>query len=134
MENTNSVNQSPRLRIAYPTDLSDKAWEVISPIAEVEVKNSGHGGRPRYADIRQIVNAILYVLATGVPWRMLPHDFPKWQTVRTYYDLWQEQGLVVDMIEALKASKIRVNINKKVKYKTVSTRLDNTQYSDDDIN
>jgi len=51
------------------------------------------GGRPRSTDMREVVNAILYVLRTGCSWRQLPHDFPKWSTVYTYFRAWQKLGL-----------------------------------------
>ena len=50
------------------------------------------GGRPRTIDMREIVNAILYILCAGCAWRMLPHDLPKWQTVYYYFRRWEADG------------------------------------------
>ena len=50
------------------------------------------GGRPANHLRREIVNAILYVLRTGCQWRALPHDFPAWKTVYTYFRNWRRDG------------------------------------------
>src|SRR6185369_1463078 len=60
------------------------------------------GGRPRSADMREVVNAVLYVLRSGCAWRMLPHDLPKWQTVYTYFRAWQEHGVWQRMLDGLR--------------------------------
>lgn len=52
---------------------------------------SKHGGRPA-ADIREVMDAILYVVKTGCSWRSLPHDFPCWQTVYGYFNRWSKDG------------------------------------------
>ena len=57
----------------YPSDLSDEQWEVLESL--VGVKRGA--GRPLKYDLRQIVNAILYLVRTGCQWRALPHDFSK---------------------------------------------------------
>src|SRR5688500_18017228 len=64
-------------RQPYPTDLTDRQWrrlEALLPAARP-------GGRPRSADLREVMDAILYVLRNGIVWRALPHDFPPWPTV-----------------------------------------------------
>jgi len=63
----------------YPTDLTDKQWAILEPLNP----DAKPGGRPRKADKRRIVGAILYQFRAGSAWRLLPHDFPPWQTV--YY-------------------------------------------------
>lgn len=50
------------------------------------------GGRPRSVDLRAIINAIFYIVAAGCAWRLLPHDFPKWQTVYHYFRQWRLDG------------------------------------------
>lgn len=64
-------------REPYPSDLSDEEWEILKPLIPPEKP----GGRPREADMREILNAIFYVLRTGCAWRSLPHDFPPWQSI-----------------------------------------------------
>ncbi len=87
-------------RKAYPSDLSDIEWlilQVLIPIAKP-------GGRPRSVDIREILNAIFYILRSGCAWRMLPHDFPKWQTVYGYFRTWRKAGVWEQMNTALRES------------------------------
>jgi putative transposase len=73
---------------AYPSDVSDDEWQIIEP----HVPPSKPGGRPRKVDMRQVVNAIFYLLRSGCAWRMLPHDYPAWQTVYEYYNQWRKDG------------------------------------------
>ena len=54
-------------------------------------------GRRRSTDLREAVNAILYVLRSGCPWRMLPKEFPPWQTVYRYFSAWRDSGLWVSI-------------------------------------
>jgi putative transposase len=75
-------------RKAYPTDLTDKEWELLEPLIPL-VKP---GGRPREVDMREIVNAIVYQLRSGGAWRLLPHDFPNWSTVYGYFNRWAKDG------------------------------------------
>lgn len=76
-------------RRAYPSDLTDAQWGVIAPM----IPEAAPGGRPRKADKREIVEAILYALRAGCAWRLLPHDFPPWQTVYYYLRRWQREGV-----------------------------------------
>src|SRR5262249_1630246 len=50
------------------------------------------GGRPRRVDIREVLNALCYLLRSGCAWRLLPHDFPPWPTVDAYFRRWRLQG------------------------------------------
>jgi putative transposase len=61
----------PRRR-AYSTDLTDSQWATLEPM----IPDAAPGGRPRKADKRELVEAILYILRAGCAWRLLPHDFP----------------------------------------------------------
>ena len=60
----------------YPTDLTDPEWAILAPF----IPPTKAGGRPRTTDMREVVNAIVYVLRSGCQWRMLPKDFPPYQT------------------------------------------------------
>ena len=82
----------------YPSDLSDEQWAEL----KIYIPAGKPGGRPRSADMREIVNALLYVLRSGCAWRMLPHDLPKWQTVYTYFRAWQENGVWQRMLDGLR--------------------------------
>jgi putative transposase len=77
-------------RKAYSTDLTDEQWTLLAPLLPA----AKPGGRPRAVDLREIVNALLYVLRTGCPWRSLPHDLPPWSTVWTYFRHWRDAGLL----------------------------------------
>ena len=75
-------------RADYPSDLTDEEWQIIEPL----VPAVEGGGRPAEHGRREIVNAIFYVLRTGCQWRFLPHDFPLWKTVYTYFRNWRLDG------------------------------------------
>ena len=77
-----------RMRKRYPTDLSDEEWKYIEPHMPV---SKGHG-RPRIHSLREILNAIFYLLKSGCQWRLLPHDFPRWPTVYWYFRKWRIDG------------------------------------------
>ena len=68
----------------YSTDLSDSQWQVIAPYLKDK--------RKRKYSHRVLLNAILYLVKTGCQWRMLPHDYPKWQTVYFYFSRWKRDG------------------------------------------
>jgi transposase len=78
-----------RKRRAYPSDLTNGQWAVIEPM----IPDATPGGRPRRAPKRDIVEAILYLLRAGCSWRLLPHDFPPWQTVYHYLRRWEREGV-----------------------------------------
>ncbi|MFD8016189.1 IS5 family transposase [Streptomyces sp. NPDC058955] len=76
----------------YPSDLSDARWELIRPTLETW-RQARAGIRRPHHDLRALMNAILYVDRTGIPWRYLPHDFPPWQSVYGYFAHWQNDGI-----------------------------------------
>ena len=78
-----------RRRARYPSGLTDSQWAVVAPM----IPDATPGGRPRKADKREIVEAILYFLRAGCAWRLLPHDFPPWQTVYYYLRRWEREGV-----------------------------------------
>src|SRR5215472_19099859 len=75
-------------RRAYPSDLSDREWALLAPL----LPPPKPGGRPRSADLREIVNAMSSWLRGGVAWRALPHDFPPCKTVSKYWRTWRLSG------------------------------------------
>ena len=81
----------------YPTDLTDAEWAVVSSL----VPPSRAGGRPRTSDMREVMNAILYIAGGGIPWRMMPRDFPPVSTVRGYFYCWRNDGTLALMNFAL---------------------------------
>src|SRR2546427_2490990 len=72
----------------YPSDLTEQEWAILEPL----IPPAKPGGRPRSVDMRHVLNAILYVDRTGCQWRALPHDFPPWSTVWTYFRTWRNDG------------------------------------------
>lgn len=76
------------IRKAYPTDLTDEQWILLAPL----LPPAKPGGRPRSVGWREVVNALLYLLRTGCPWRSLPHDLPPWPTVWTYFRQWRDDS------------------------------------------
>lgn len=76
-------------RQPYPTDLSDAEWHRLAPL----VPKPKAGGRPPKYPRREILNAILYVVRAGCPWRLLPHEFPSWRIVYHYFRRWRLQGV-----------------------------------------
>ena len=78
-----------RTGLRYASDLSDAEWRVIAPHMPPEKAL----GRPRTTDLREVVNAILYVLRSGCPWRMLPKEFPPRSTIQRYFAAWRDGGL-----------------------------------------
>ena len=79
-------------RKPYPTDLTDVQWLILEPLLLAVLKQSNRGRR-RQVELREIVNAIRYVTRTGCAWRLLPHDFPAWQTVYGYFRRWRDAGV-----------------------------------------
>jgi len=85
-------------RCEYPTDLTDPQWKLIAPLLPKPART----GRPREVAFREIVNGILYVVRGGCAWRLLPHDFPKWKTVYTYFRLWRITGFWKEIHDKLR--------------------------------
>jgi len=81
--------QHKRAGLRYPSDLTDTEWEVVAPL----LPPAQRGGRPRTTDLREVVNAILYLASGGCQWRMLPKDFPPRSTVQRYFYEWRNIGL-----------------------------------------
>jgi len=84
-------------RKSYPSDITNARWKLISPLIE----ESQSRGRKRSTDLREVINAINYRWSTGCTWRMLPHDFPAWETCYTYFDRWRKQGQLWRIREVL---------------------------------
>lgn len=81
----------------YETDLTDEQFALLEPF----LPKPKRMGRPP-ADLRAVLNAILYLVRTGCQWRMLPKDFPPWSTVHTWYRRWRHDGTWQRLHEALR--------------------------------
>lgn len=85
-------------KCTYRSDLSDKEWQTLEPLfCELPRR-----GRKRKWRIRQVLNAIFYVLKTGCQWRYLPANFPPWETVFYHFRQWQRRGKWFKVHEALR--------------------------------
>jgi putative transposase len=91
------------MRKAYQTDLSDAEWGCLESHLPVPKDN----GRPRLYPLREILDAIFYVVRSGCAWRLLPHDFPPWKTVYHYFRSWRLDGTWERMHTALR-ERVRV--------------------------
>ncbi len=80
-------------RQAYSTDVTDVQWLIIEAFLLKVLTKSTKRGRPMSLDLREIVNAIRYLLRNGCTWRDLPHDFLAYQSVRYHFDKWCKSGL-----------------------------------------
>jgi transposase len=94
-------------RRPYRTDLSDARWALIEPTMTAwRAAQGGLGIRPPVHDLREIVNAILYVNRTGIAWEYLPHDFPPYKAVYSYFTRWTADG-TTEKIHNLLRGKVR---------------------------
>ena len=82
----------------YPSDLADAQWALIV----LHIPPEPGGGRPRKTDLRDVVDAVLYLLRTGCQWRYLPGDFPPKSTVWRYFDTWRKDGTLDRLHDALR--------------------------------
>src|SRR5215207_2476188 len=88
------------MRKTYPTDLSDAEWTRLRsylPTPKAE-------GRPRTHSLREVLDAIFYVLKSGCHWRLLPHDFPPWSTVYYHFRRFRLSGLCSLIFKAVRAA------------------------------
>ena len=85
-------------RKAYPSDLTDAEWKILEPLIPAIAEDATNVVHER----REIVNGILYVLRSGCPWRLMPHDLPAWGTVYYYLQTWRKAGIWDKALEALR--------------------------------
>jgi putative transposase len=92
-------------RKPYPSDLTDDQWNLVESMFLPPCTNGL--GRPQEADLREVVNAILYLNRSGCQWDMLPHDLPPKSTVYGYFAQWRDNGIWKKIIDALR-TQVRV--------------------------
>jgi transposase len=97
-------------RAPYPSDVSDARWALIEPVLTAwqqdRLARSPVPVTPKYS-LREIWNALLYLNRTGCQWQYLPHDFPHYQTVNSYYNAWRDEG-ILDQLHADLTRRARV--------------------------
>jgi transposase len=86
-----------RRGLRYPSDLTDAEWALIKPL----IRPAKRGGRPRKVDVREVLNAVFYVLSTGCQWQALPKDLPPKSTVWDYFSRWEWEGTIERMHHVL---------------------------------
>jgi len=82
----------------YPTDTTDAQWEIIKG----QIPPQKGPGRPRTVDLRRVVDGIFSISRSGCQWRMLPHDFPPWETVNYYFNKWKKDGTLARIHDGLR--------------------------------
>lgn len=82
-------------RRAYPTDVTDAEWDRIKPLLP-------NAERKRTHSLREVINALFYQVRGGAGWRMLPHDFPPWETVYGFFNRWTKAGVLERVHDALR--------------------------------
>lgn len=82
----------------YPSDVTDGQWTILAPHLP---QNQG-AGRPLTVELRQLLNAIFYIVRNGITWRAMPKDFPKWHTVYYHFRKWCKDGTWQAINEALR--------------------------------
>jgi transposase len=85
----------------YPSDLTDAQWALVEPFIPVYP-----GGRPRKTSMRDVADAIFYIVRTGCQWRYLPKDFPPKSTVWGYFNEWRHNGTLEQIHDRLR-TKVR---------------------------
>ncbi len=83
----------------YPSDLTDRQWDCIKEL----IPAAKPGGHPRTLDMRAVINAIRYLTVTGCQWRMLPREYPAWQSVYTYFRQFRDDGTWQRIHDTLRA-------------------------------
>ena len=97
--NETTKTEYTRPRDRFESDLTDEEWNLVEPCLPPPAKR----GRPRKTDLREVFNAIQFVLATGCQWRAIPHCFPPVTTVQYYFYLWSRDEIVDRMTDRLRA-------------------------------
>jgi putative transposase len=85
-------------RKPYRTDLTNEQWKLLKPM----LPPPAYRGRKRKVDLREVINAIFYLVHTGCQWRNLPHEFPAWQTVYGYFRRFKQSGLLEQINQRLR--------------------------------
>lgn len=113
----------------YPSDLTDKEWLLMKEYFE----QKRIFGRPLKHDRRSIVNAIFYVTKSGCQWRMLPKDFPPWQTVYDYFKKWCVGGTWEKVLDILnQKSRLKQGRQAMPSYGIIDSQSAKTQYNSDE--
>ncbi len=86
-------------RKAYPSDVTDEEWSLVAPYLTLMRENAPQREYP----LREVFNALRWIVRTGAPWRMLPHDFPPWEVVYAKTQRWLKAGVFQALVHDLQA-------------------------------
>src|ERR671917_2277893 len=95
------------MKRSYSTDLTDAEWKCLQSY----VPAPKHRGRPRIHSTREILNAVFYVLKSGCPWRLLPRNFPPWESVYFWFRRWRIDGTWERLNAALR-ERLRIRLGR----------------------
>ena len=110
----------------YPTDLTDTQWAVIEPLFV--------GMRNRKWNKRELVNAVLYLVDNGCKWRALPHDFPNWKTVYSFFRRANSTGLWEKILEqVVRMTRLNAGRNPDPSYALIDSQSVKTAYASEQI-
>ena len=113
----------------YPSDLKDREWILV----ESYFNQRRVFGRPLKHKRRSIVDAIFYITRSGCQWRMLPKDYPPWQTVYDYFKQWCEDGTWEKVLDILnEKDRVRQGRQAKPSYGVIDSQSAKTQYNSDE--
>lgn len=93
-------------RPSYATDLTDTQWNLIEPLIPVS-----RTGRPRTVSLREVLNAIFYIVRAGCAWKLMPHDLVHWSVAYYYFRRWQKSGVWSALNEAF-CQQVRLSVGK----------------------
>ena len=113
-------------RKSYPTDLTDNQW--------AEIESLFVGMREYKYSKRELLNAVLYIVDSGCKWRQLPHDFPAWQTVYSFFRRAAKKGLWDKILQHLvKVIRQKAGHNQNPTYAVIDSQSVKTIYSSEQV-
>ena len=113
-------------RKAYPTDVTDSQWAVIAPLFK--------GMREYKYSKRELLNAVLYLVDNGCKWRALPHEFPAWQTVYSFFRRAKETGLWDKILQRLvEVTRKKAGRNPNPTYAIIDSQSVDTAYKSEQV-
>uniref|UniRef100_UPI0005B28C4C IS5 family transposase n=1 Tax=Methylobacterium sp. B34 TaxID=95563 RepID=UPI0005B28C4C len=86
-------------RQPYPSDVSDEEWALVAPYLTLLREDAGQ----REHALREVFNGLRYVVMSGCPWRLMPHDLPPWFAVYQQAQRWLSAGCFEQLAEDLRA-------------------------------
>lgn len=110
----------------YPSDLTTEQWRIVKPLLTGEKRGAHFAKHSK----RKLLDAVLYIEKTGCQWRQLPHDFPKWSTVKSFYYRAIASGLW-EKLRVLLVEKSRTDAGRKPEpsYAIIDSQSVKTQYN-----